>query len=145
MHLHHLEGRRAAQEWSARFEETADPPTPRSVERVEAFSWLWFCSPHGDTRLRGASARQAALWLQHVPAQQGRCCRGTETEKAFAAANAFSLRARVSWKFSNLKAGVGRTRPAASRLQFSEREIAELTDHFKRNIIADHGQYRKAA
>jgi hypothetical protein len=24
-------------------------------------------------------------------------------------------------------------------------EIAELTDHFKRNIIADHGQYRKAA
>jgi len=35
MHLHHLEGRRAAQEWSARFEETADPPTPRSVERVD--------------------------------------------------------------------------------------------------------------
>jgi len=30
MHLHHLEGRRAAQEWSARFEETADPPTPPS-------------------------------------------------------------------------------------------------------------------
>jgi len=34
MHLHHLEGRRAAQEWSARFEETADPPTPQAVERV---------------------------------------------------------------------------------------------------------------
>jgi len=34
MHLHHLEGRRAAQEWSVRFEETADPPTPQAVERV---------------------------------------------------------------------------------------------------------------
>jgi hypothetical protein len=31
MYLHHLGGTRAAQEGSARFEETADPPTPSST------------------------------------------------------------------------------------------------------------------
>jgi hypothetical protein len=30
MHLHHLGGTRAAQEWSARFEKTANSPTPSS-------------------------------------------------------------------------------------------------------------------
>ena len=31
----------------------------------------------------------------------------------------------------------------ASRLQFSERGDRAVTEHFKRNIIADDGQYRK--
>ena len=31
MHLHHLGGTRAAQEWSVCFEETTDPPTPGST------------------------------------------------------------------------------------------------------------------
>src|SRR5436309_13756399 len=92
MHLHHLEGRRAAQEWSARFEETADPPTPQAVEQVyplhavadvvvaaslclprrsqaeagRGVRLVWFCWPHGDTppsRCFGAAGSAVATTM----------------------------------------------------------------------------------
>src|SRR5437867_10446120 len=40
MHSHHLGGTRAAQEWSVRFEETADPHTPPELHGDRLHYWF---------------------------------------------------------------------------------------------------------
>ena len=44
--------------------------------------WSGIHSRHDDTRLRGASAWQAAPWREHVPTRQGRCYPGNEVVEA---------------------------------------------------------------
>jgi len=46
------------------------------VEANPGTVWSGIHSRHDDTRLRGASAWQAAPWREHVPTRQGRCYPG---------------------------------------------------------------------
>jgi len=80
MHLHHLEGRRAAQEWSARFEETADPPTPQAVERVDPWHAVAdvvvaasLCLPRRSQAEAGRGVWLALVLLAARPHPPSRC------------------------------------------------------------------------